>query len=275
MANKNIIIIPWDYTESCRIALQHAIQLASVVGNSIMLARFLEKPGLFGKKSFEDLKKTEEERLAAEASAISKEFNINLLIAVDQFKAQEIRDLTKDADANLVVCGRTYKTDKKEYETKDVVEELSELDIPFIIAATKPPHDYYKELVVPLDNDKKVKETMQWVVYLAKYYNCNINLFKTRLEKEVDKRDMENNMYFIKKMLDKKNIVYGVSTAKKDAVFETDIIRFAESIDADLVVVMINKYKKILREQPNYDEKLPYLVINRNTEIIKYGGSFR
>ena len=41
---KDVIVIPWDYTETCEIALQHAILLANEVDNQIMLVRFLKAP---------------------------------------------------------------------------------------------------------------------------------------------------------------------------------------------------------------------------------------
>ena len=48
---KDVIVVPWDYTETCEIALQHAILLANEVDNQIMLVRFLKAPGLFGKSA--------------------------------------------------------------------------------------------------------------------------------------------------------------------------------------------------------------------------------
>ena len=43
----------------------------------------------------------------------------------------------------------------------------------------------------------------------------------------------------------------------------------------NLVVLIINKYKKMVKDNPDYKETIPFLVINRNSEVVKYGGSFR
>ena len=82
-------------------------------------------------------------------------------------------------------------------------------------------------------------------------------------------------IYFTKKLLDKKKIIYGIKTAKKGKVFEDEILKFSVNIDSDLVVLIINKFKKMVKEDPNYDATIPFLVINRNSEVVKYGGSFR
>jgi hypothetical protein len=269
---KDVILVPWDYTESSKIALLHAIQLATEVNNHIMLARFIESPGFFaGKKIKENLLQEELEKLKKAGQEILAEFQINPFLAVDF--TSNISKLVKDANANLVVCSKTYKlNDKITFDVGNLAVKFSEFDIPFIVAQEKPAHNYYKEIVVPLDHDKKYKETLQWVVYLSKYYNCNINIIKPYIEDEFMKKDMTNNIYFTKKMLDKKNIIYGIKTAKKNKKFDDEVLRFAENIDADLIVIMVRKFKNLVKERPHYEERIPFLVINRSSKLMKYGG---
>ncbi|MBI9067669.1 MAG: universal stress protein [Salinivirgaceae bacterium] len=272
---KDVIVIPWDYTESSEIALLHAIQLAKEVNNHIMLARFLESPGMFaGKAVKEKLISEEKEKLKEVGERILKEHQVNPYIAVEVgVKRSNFNKLVKDAKANLILCGATYKaSDKTTFEIKDFTKRMKGIDIPFIVAVEKPAHNYYKEIVVPLDHDKKYKETLHWVVYLSKYYNCNINIIKPYIEDDYRKKEMANNIYFTKKMLDKKNIIYGIKTAKKNRQFEEEVLRFAENIDSDLIVIMIRKYSKYIADHPERKEKIPIMVINRNSQIIKYGG---
>jgi len=278
---KDVIVVPWDYSESSEIALRHAILLANEVDNQIMLVRFIKEAGLFGSKSAKQAEyESEKVKIKEAAAEMVKKYNLapqRIFIDVEiGTKAKVVDSLIKDANANLVVCGRTYKlSDKITLDIREITDMLAVIDIPFIIATTAPTHQYYKEIVVPLDHDKKMKETLQWVVYLSKYYNCNINIIKPYIEDEYMKKDMENNIYFTKKLLDKKNIIYGIKTAKKGKVFEDEILKFSVNIDSDLVVLIINKYKKMVKDNPNYDATIPFLVINRNSEVVKYGGSFR
>jgi hypothetical protein len=269
---KDVILVPWDYTEASKVALMHAIQLAAEVNNHIMLARFIESPGFFaGKKVKEKLQQEELEKLKKAGQEILAEFQINPFLAVDF--TSNITKLVKDANANLVVCSKNYKlNDKTTFDVGNIATKFSDFDIPFIVAQEKPAHNYYKEIVVPLDHDKKYKETLQWVVYLSKYYNCNINIIKPYIDDEFMKKDMTNNIYFTKKMLDKKNIIYGIKTAKKNKKFDDEVLRFAENIDADLIVIMVRKYKNLVKERPHYEERIPFLVINRSSKLMKYGG---
>lgn len=278
---KDVIVVPWDYSETCEIALQHAIQLANEVDNQIMLVRFIKEAGLFGNKAAKQAEyESEKVKIKESAAAMVQKYNLDperIFIDVEiGTKAKIVESLIKDANANLVVCGRSYKlSDKITLGIREIADMLAVIDIPFIVTTAPPAHQYYKEIVVPLDHDKKMKETLQWVVYLSKYYNCNINIIKPYIEDEYMKKDMENNIYFTKKVLDKKNIIYGIKTAKKGKVFEDEILKFSVNIDSDLVVLIINKYKKMIKDNPNYEATIPFLVINRNSEVVKYGGSFR
>jgi len=274
---KDVIIVPWDYTESSEVALMHAIQLAKEVNNHIMLSRFLESPGLFaGKSKKEKIIAEEKEKLKVVGERILKEYNMNPFVHVELgLSFKNFYGLVKDANANLIVIGGTYTINSKStLKPNKMITRLKGLDIPFIVAQEKPAHAYYKEIVVPLDHDKNYKETLNWVVYLSKYYNCNINIIKPFLYDEYKKKDMASNIYFTKRTLDKKNIIYGIKTAKKNKAFQDEVLKFAENIDADLIVMMVKKYKKFISIKPDYKERIPIMVINRNSKIIKYG-SFR
>jgi len=272
---KDVIIVPWDYTESSDIALMHAIQLAKEVNNHVMLARFMNKPGLFTSKSKkEQLIVAERQKLKEEGEKILKNYGVNPYIHVELGVSKNtFFRLGRDAKANLFIIGKSYQLNEKTtILPKDMIKSLRGLDVPFIVAQEKPAHSYYKEIVVPLDHDKKYKETLHWVVYLSKYYNCNINIIKPFLNDDYKKKDMANNIYFTKRMLDKKNIIYGIKTAKKNKIFQDEVVRFAENIDSDLIVMMVRKYQKFLSDNPNYDQRIPIMVINRNNQIIKYAG---
>jgi nucleotide-binding universal stress UspA family protein len=272
---KDVIVILWDYTESCELALLHGIQIAKEVNNHVMLARFIEKPGFFtGKATREKMVAEEKEKLKAIGQRILEKHQINPYITVELgTSGNHFVRLVRDANANLVICGKSYHiTDKLVFKAMDLVSRLKGLDIPFIVAQDKPAHSYYKEIVVPLDHDKTFKETLHWVVYLSKYYNCNINIIKPFIEDESVKKDMDNNIYFTKKTLDKKNVIYGIKTAKKNKAFQDEVLKFAENIDSDLIVMMVKKYQYFIKSYPDYQDKIPIMVVNRNGAIIKYGG---
>lgn len=273
-SSKEIIIVPWDFSDHSENALKHAIQLANVVGNNILLVNVVEKRGLFTSKSVKqkeiDIARM---RLKETGNEILRKYNVEPFILIEEgFTSKNFENLITDANANLVLLGANLKVGKNVLGPSEYLNVLKETNIPFIVAEHNPSHTYYKEIVVPMDHDKTYRETVQWIVYLSKYYQCNINIIKPYLEEGDLKKDMENNIYFTKKMLDAKGVIYGIKTAKKNKSFRDEIFNFAEMIDADLIVMMAKNYKNYMIRGPKHESKTPVMCVNRRTDIIKYGG---
>ena len=112
---KDVIVILWDYTESCELALLHGIQIAKEVNNHVMLARFIEKPGFFaGKATREKTVAEEKEKLKEIGQRILQEHQVNPYITVELgTSGTHFVRLVKDANANLVICGKTYQVSEK------------------------------------------------------------------------------------------------------------------------------------------------------------------
>lgn len=85
---------------------------------------------------------------------------------------------------------------------------------------------------------------------------------------EGKKKQLANNIYFTKKMLDGVNIVYGIKTAKKKGTFEDEVFRFARTIEADLILIMSDKYDVFL--DSNMESQLDIPVMCVNPRIRKY-----
>lgn len=245
---KKVVLVPWDFTEGSEIALKHALQLAGVADNEILLLHIIPQTwwDLLLKKrtkpeKFEELKR----KLEAVAEKVSSEHRFSpISIVLEGSPVKIIRDLIVTANLNLIVAHKHYFYEKKRINSFDFLKKLSikNYNIPFIIAEAPPAHNHYIEIVVPLDYDKKYKETLHWIIYLSKYYKCNINLIKPYISDQRKKKEMANNIYFTKKMLDGNKIVYGIKTAKRQNIFRDEIFKFANNIDADLILIMADKY---------------------------------
>ncbi len=252
---KKVVLVPWDFTEGCEIALKHALQLAGVADNEIMLLHIIPQTwwsSLLGLKQTKPEKVEELKRkLEAVAAKVSSEHQFNPIpVVLEGDPVKIIKDLIVTANLNLIVSHKHYFFEKKKYNSIDFLKKMSikNVNVPFIIAQAPPVHNHYIEIVVPLDYDKKYKETLHWIIYLSKYYKCNINLIKPYISDPRKKKDMASNIYFTKKMLDGNKIVYGIKTAKRQNVFREEVFKFANNIDADLVLIMADKYDAYVKD---------------------------
>lgn len=275
---KKVVLVPWDFSEGCEIALLHAIQLAQVANNEIMLLHIIPNSWwtrLFSKPT--DDKVVElgnvKRRLEEVANKISFEHNITPIpMVLDGAPTKILKDIIATANINLIVSHKIYSYNKKQFEAASFLRDLSlkNVSVPFIIVDSAPSHSHYIEIVVPIDSDKKYKETLHWIIYLSKYYKCNINLIKPFINDEGKKKDMASNIYFTKKMLDGNKIVYGIKTAKRTNSFRDEVFKFASNIDADLILIMADKYYDYVADpKGKVQNKIPLLCITPRSRKLQ------
>ncbi len=271
---KKIVLVPWDFTEGSENALLHAIQLAVAGDNEIMLLHIIPRTFLFHllqQKSNEKEIHEARKRLEAVADEVFSKHGIKPQTLVMEGKPKRlVKELITQVDINLIISNNVYNYQKNIVQATDFLRNMvvKEFTVPFIVIESPPAHNHYIEIVVPVDYDRKYKETLHWIIYLSKYYKCNINLIKPYFWDEGKKKHMAANIYFTKKMLDGNKIIYGIKTAKKKSNFRQEVFRFAHNIDADLVLIMADKYEMYVEESKKANVKIPIMCVN--PRIKKY-----
>ncbi len=270
---KSIILVPWDFSENSENSMLHAVQLAKVVNNDLLLVHFQESGGLFANKTKKLIEKEEiENKLLIQAEDINDVYNIRPNIMVkDGSLSKSIKEIFEEHNVNLIVMGPHYIAGKAKTTAKEMLKIIDYTNVPIIINNSPPAHTHYAEIVVPVNYDKKYKESVHWIIYLSKYYKCNINIIKPYITDELKKKYLSNNIFFTKKMLDSKSIVYGIKTAKEKDNFKSEIFTFAETIDADLILIMSDKFNQYMADKRLSEEAtIPVMVINPRADLRKY-----
>jgi hypothetical protein len=270
---KKVVLVPWDFTEGSNNALLHAIQLASAAENEIMLLHILPRTLIYqffnskgSVKEIHDARK----KLETVVEDIYSKYNFRpQTLVLEGHPRKLVKDLitTGDLDINLIVSSKIYNYGKKSYQAPNFLKNMviKNFNVPFIIIDGAPAHSHYIEIVVPLDHDRKYKETVHWIIYLSKYYKCNINLIKPFIYDEGKKKHMANNIYFTKKMLDGNKIIYGIKTAKKKSDFQEEVFKFAQNIDSDLILIMADKYDVYVQNSKPGTRTVPVMCVNPRT----------
>jgi len=62
-------------------------------------------------------------------------------------------------------------------------------------------------------------------------------------------------------MLDGNKIIYGIKTAKRQNVFKDEVFKFANNIDADLILIMADKYNYYVQSKEKATSRVPIMCI--------------
>lgn len=270
---KKVVLVPWDFTEGSNNALLHAIQLADAAESEIMLLHILPRTLLYhftnpkgNQKEIHEARK----KLEAVVDEIYTKYNFRpQTLVLEGHPRKLVKDLitADEISINLIVSSKIYTYKNKQKNSSNFLKNMviKDFTVPFIIIDSPPLHNHYIEIVVPIDHDRKYKETLHWIIYLSKYYKCNINLIKPFIYDEGKKKNMANNIYFTKKMLDGNKIIYGIKTAKKKSDFQEEVFRFAQNIDADLILIMADKYDTYVQNRKPGTTTVPIMCVNPRT----------
>jgi len=276
---KHSIIVPFDFTQSAEIALTYAIQIASVVNNDIYLIYFNEDTGFFSSK--EKIQKKEQllyEKLKPETEKLKEKFDYpyNFIIISGKIKTV-LSNVIKEKNANLLITGPKYITDEIKIKAIDIINFVKDDNLPVIVTRNFSKNKKIREILVPIEIDKKYKELLRWIIFLAKYYKCNVNFIKPYTSDIGFKQIVENNVFFTRKLLDTNNIIYGIKSTDETESFKDAIINFANSIDADLIIVMSAKFREYVCDKNNSvieSDIIPVMCINERSDLKNYQGFY-
>ena len=215
---KKTIMVPWDFTPVSEMAFEHAILLKKgLVDLSIL--HITDNAANISSKT-QELEKIAEDLAqkhnVEKPRVIVKKGNI--------FK--HIRGIAEENYAMLVVMGI------HDVHNKRGLKVVMGSQIPFVLVQNPPKSAGYKEIVVPFDEDKRSRVQLNWVI--------NLNMIKPFINSNVRKENMKNQMFFIKKNLDAKGIIFGVRTSKREDEFNTAIFKF--SITGNTVMSLLGLF---------------------------------
>lgn len=264
MKHENTILVTWDFTKVSRYALEYAIRINNQIPGRIELMHVVSR--FSSEDKIEKIREKVFKALEKEVEGESISLNVNII------KGSIVKSLSQyasETQADLVVMGthgikgiqrifgsRAYKT---QYGSK----------VPFLIVKDKPQHhEKFSKIVLPIDFRTENLEKLESTVYFARYFDSKVYIFKVPAKKKYFKAT-EQNLAIATKLLDQNNISYEIHIAQRPRWYVRDTIKFAQKIEADLILVMTTQHNFLdfllgEHEQNIIDNKasIPVLCVN-------------
>jgi nucleotide-binding universal stress UspA family protein len=270
------ILVTWDFSAVSYSALKHAIKLAHILKNNILLFHIVNDAA-----EEEDARK----RLGETAAEIKKDLNEEVGYEVQQgtiFK--EIADFAskEENDINFVVMGTHGMKGGQKVFGSWALKVVSGSAVPFIVVQDEPQgKDRYTDIVFPIDFKSENKEKLQWAIFLGKYLNSKIHLYKAPgLDKNLQKK-VNINLNFAIRFLIQNNIEYEIHESGKTSSgkFQKELLAFCKKINADLILITTTKHLTkldyITGAKEQYlianNEKIPVMCVNPKSNFAKVG----
>jgi len=229
------IVVPWDFTEVAENALAHAIKIANILDNSLILLHIVKK-----EKDLEDAK-TRLQNVAKEVKD-NNSFEVETIVLVGNIFTS-IGEYTKDnEDINLVIMGTHGMKGMQKLTGSWALKVIVSSYAPFIVVQD-PPSDKssFDKIVFPVNFKSENREKLIWAIYFGKIFNAKVHFVKQDVHDKSLLKKVNQNLTFAKKYLAKYNVDYEISTAEKAGSFAQATINYAKDIEADLMMIMTTK----------------------------------
>jgi nucleotide-binding universal stress UspA family protein len=259
--NKKTFIVPHDFTPIADNALDHAIRTAAPLGAQVYVLHVVSK-----EKSLTEA----EENL----NKIVKKFDhlgVDLIPSVRLGNIfEDIGDFAKEHHAELIFMGTHGAHGWQHITGSHALKVVTNSEVPFIIVQDKKIKlEGFKNIVVPMDLHKETKQKLAMVSNLATYFNSKVHVVTPDETDEFLKHHVQANIQFAKRFFAERNVEME-SAIVPSSGFDKEVVKYAVSIDADLLAIMnLNRSSFLSAITANYeqyiitnDAKIPALIVN-------------
>jgi nucleotide-binding universal stress UspA family protein len=280
-SKKNTILIPTDFSSVAENALDHAINVAKTFGNEICIMHIFEDSfigNIWGQKnSYKDgiVGQMLQEKLDGMSKDILEKHQVKTRAVITTGKIYKtiIEFVEDDAnDIESIIMGTSGAEGFKQIIGSNASRVISMSKVPVVVVREKQYGNGYKNIVMPIDLTLESKQKVSWAITLAKKYEAVIHVVTIKESDEFIKSRIHANLNQVENVLEQNGVKFTVKLLDEDGTAGPvdDFIEYAESINADLIMIMSQQEREGLSEFVigsyaqqivNQSKKIPVLAI--------------
>lgn len=236
---KKRILVPTDFTKVGDTALNHATITASAINAEVHVLHIISD-----KRQISEAKlqlQTLQDRIKKDRG-----MDIETIVRIGSI-FEDIDKVATEIDASLIIMG-THGLKGMQFITGSrALKIVTESSVPFVIVQEREARETgYDRIVVPLDLHKETKQKLKLAADMALYFDSKLYLVSPGETDEFLKNQLDRNINYTKKFLDERDLEYEVEiTETKSSNFVKGMLKYAASVDADLICIM-NFYENSL-----------------------------
>ncbi len=273
MKEKKTLLVTWDFTQVSENAFLHALKITRTVEHNIRLLHVVKE---------EDDINLAEEKLKKDVVRLTTEHNLPVesVLLKGKIFNQISRYTTDKGNIAMVVMGTHGMKGSQKYFGSYALRVIIGSPTPFVVVQQPPENmNGFSNIVFPIDFKSESKEKLQWAIYMGKYFNTRIYLFKSPIMDKSLARKVNVNLNFAIRFLIQNNLDYEIHTSRKKGNFNKEMMNFAKKVNSDMVLITTTKHitmfdylfgapEQYIMANPY---KIPIMVVNPKASFSKVG----
>lgn len=244
--SKKIILVPTDFSEQSKIALQHAIDIAKKTGGEVHLLHVMEESGILDNLFSSDDNDQKDQELWEKLTMLTDEFdpnsrNVTTTLLAKGKTEEEIVKVSELVGANLIVMGTSgAETFAKRFVGSNAIKVIRESRIPVITLRGVPKRVNYETIVLPLDLTKETREKVSKAINLARKFDAEIKVVSILLN---DDEDVKMRLKTLLNQVTTFIAGAGIKCSSDFKIAENEdlgeeVVKYATEVNADLIMIM-------------------------------------
>jgi nucleotide-binding universal stress UspA family protein len=227
--------------------LNHAVQVANHFDNNIAILHVVEEALLssllsFGKNDEKEeiARKQVSERLDKLVKDIEAKGKIKCIVSIRFGRIyKEIAAAATELGCDSIIMGSNGASGLEQIIGSNASRTIMQSNVPVIVVKSERPNRGYSNIVFPLDLTVESRQKVMWAIHIGKAYNSTIRILSYKVGDEGINIGMRGSMRQVTNLLESNGVKYTehvLSSLGEEFALET--IKYAEAIDADLIMIM-------------------------------------
>jgi nucleotide-binding universal stress UspA family protein len=244
------ILIPYDFSETAELALEHATFMAKLHKAEIHLLHVVESysftsaiSNAFSKSQTEYETKIETSanvRLKEIADKLHHNSGMKVIFTTEVGKIyKKIIQVAQEMNIDLIMMGTHGSSGFQEFLIgSNSYRVVMGAPCPVVTVQTHTKKVGFKDIVLPIDNSSVSRQKVKQAVEIAKHYNSVLHIAGIMTMSDVEmQRRFEVKIHQVKEYVEEHEIPYTVKMFKGDNI-ATVTMDYSSQINADLIIIM-------------------------------------
>jgi nucleotide-binding universal stress UspA family protein len=238
----SIVLVPTDFTPVGDNAISQAAEAAKFLNYKVVILHVIDKTTKAQLKK-ENL---DEMTIKGKLDAIAAELKTNYGIEAEGLAREgsiftTISDVAKDLGANLLYLGTHGKVGMQHLTGSYALKVVTSSPAPVIVVQKRSFNEGYGHIVLPITSDSGPWEKTKWAAHIAKQFHSEIHIY------QMGGSSIDEAVKQITDFFTKNEISFTIKVANKSATFAKQVVDYATSNNADLIMIMTDPDQSLKR----------------------------
>ncbi len=248
-SQSHVILVPYDFSDRADCALAHAKVIAATAKDQIALLHVYNNESKARAKKLALSLKDLNTELSKLAESVTASTGIQVDYMLEEGSIFEIIPaVVRRLDARLLVMGTHGIQGMQHITGANILKIAEESPVPDIIVQGKRPNEGgYRTIVFPIDSTRESKQKTFQTAAMARIFNAQVLVFAANESDAFVRQQVNLNIQFAERTFDQNQVRYELHYEDvKGPSFVKQIMTFAESRRADLIVIMTGQDRDLL-----------------------------